>query len=603
MLWSSDSVLCTDVTYVCYKLYVYIVSLIVFHFQATSENTRECESLAVKMKNQSTEIKDPSSKILSYRLPIKQTMLNKDKGIAKYVLGQPMPGQAVSEKVLMVVGATGAGKTTLINGMINYVFGVEWKDDFRLMLVTENTAKSQAHSQTDLITAYTIYPTHGSKFHYALTIIDTPGFGDTRGLERDKRIIQQIQDFFSIKDGNGIDHLDGIGFVAQASLARLTPIQSYVFHSILSVFGNDVANNLFIMVTFADGQAPPIMAAIKEAKIECNKHYKFNNSALFASNKESTNDDEEDFDRMFWKMGFISFKKFFDEFTKAQEVSLTLTKEVLQERQQLEITVQGLQQQISAGVAKLEELRQEEIILQQREAEIASNKDFTYSVTITKQKKVDLPTGQYVTNCLTCNFTCHKRCAFNNNEDKYRCSAMDGKGITEASCRICPQKCFWQNHVNNPYCFEIYTEEEVKTSDELKQKYQTAMQGKNKVEDMVNQINCYLLSVEDDVITKVSEVQRALQRLDKIALKQSPLTQVEHLDLLIQAEKQEGKPGWQSRIKIYQKAKEDAKILEKAKNNPEQLRILKDNRKAKIEQAKKKTNVQDKSWFSRLKYW
>ena len=560
------------------------------------------------MKDQSTEIKDSSSKnckIPSYKLPIKQIMLKKDKGIAKYVLGQPMPGQTVPEKVLMVVGATGAGKTTLINGMINYIFGVEWKDDFRLMMVTENTAKSQAHSQTDLITAYTIYPTHGSKFQYALTIIDTPGFGDTRGLERDKRIIQQIQEFFSIKDGNGIDHLDGIGFVAQASLARLTPIQSYVFHSILSVFGNDVANNLFIMVTFADGQDPPIMAAIAEAKIECKKHYKFNNSALFANNKQSADDDDDDegFDRMFWKMGFISFRKFFDEFTKAQEVSLTLTKEVLQERKQLEITVQSLQHQISAGVAKLEELRQEETILQQREAEIASNKDFTYTIKVTKQKKVDLPTGRYVTNCLTCNFTCHENCAYADNEDKFMCAAMDGRGIQDAACCICPQKCFWQNHVNNPYRFELYTEDEVKTSQELKDKYQTAMQGKNKVEGMVNQINCYLLAVEDDVITKVSEVQRALQHLDKIALKQSPLTQVEHLDLLIEAEKQEAKPGYNSRIKIYEKAKEDAKILEKAKNNPEQLRILKDKRKEKIEEAKKQTGIQDKSWFSRLKYW
>ena len=549
-------------------------------------------------------IRNSSSKISCYKLPIKQIMESKDKGVAKCVLGQPMPGQALTEKVLMVVGATGAGKTTLINGMINYIFGVKWKDDFRLMLITEDTAKSQAHSQTDSITAYTIYPTHGSKFRYALTIMDTPGFGDTRGLERDKRIIKQIEEFFSIKDGNGIDHLDGIGFVAQASLARLTPIQSYVFHSILSVFGNDVANNLFIMVTFADGQDPPIMAAISEAKIECKKHYKFNNSALFASNKQSADDeDDEDFDRMFWKMGFVSFKKFFDEFTKAQEVSLSLTKEVLEERKKLELTVQGLQQQIGAGVAKLEELRQEEIILQQREAEIASNKDFTYTIKVTKQRKIDLPTGHYVTNCLVCNFTCHPNCAYANNDDKYQCSAMDGRGKEDAVCRICPKKCFWDKHVNNPYRFELYDADELRTSEELKDKYQTAMLGKNKVESMVSQINCYLLTVEDDVITKISEVQRALQRLDKIALKQSPLTQVEHLDLLIEAEKQECKAGYQTRIKIYEKAKEEAKILQKAKNNPEQLRILEDERKKKIQMAKKQPGSQAKSWYNPLKYW
>ena len=95
-----------------------------------------------------------------------------------------------------------------------------------------------------------------------------------------------------------------------------------------------------------------------------------------------------------------------------------------------------------------------------------------------------------------------------------------------------------------------------------------------------------------------------MQRLDKIALKQSPLTQVQHLDLLIEAEKQEGKPGYQSRIQIYEKAKKEAQILETAKNNPEQLRILKEQRKNKIEAAEKKQNQgQGESCFNPLKYW
>ena len=66
-----------------------------------------------------------------------------------------------------------------------------------------------------------------------------------------------------------------------------------------------------------------------------------------------------------------------------------MTKEVLHEREQLETTVQGLQEQISAGVAKIEELRQEETIVQQNQAKISANKNFTYPVKITKQRKVN----------------------------------------------------------------------------------------------------------------------------------------------------------------------------------------------------------------------
>ena len=71
----------------------------------------------------------------------------------------------------------------------------------------------------------------------------------------------------------------------------------------------------------------------------------------------------------------------------------------------------------------------------------------------------------------------------------------------------------------------------------------------------------------------------------------------------MEAEKQEAKPGYQSRIKIYEKAKQDAQILETAKNNPGQLRILKEKRKNKLEEAKKNSHAHGKSWYNPLKYW
>ncbi|KAK1879616.1 Translocase of chloroplast 34 like chloroplastic [Dissostichus eleginoides] len=160
----------------------------------------------------------------------------------------------------MLLGATGSGKSTLINGLINYIVGVEWKDNFRFKLVDEDQSRSQAESQTSEVTVYKINHQEGFKIPFSLTIIDTPGFGDTRGIKRDKEITEQIRNLFS--DEHGVSEIDAVCFVAQASLARLTATQKYVFDSVLSIFGKDVTENLQVLVTFADGQRPPVLEAI-----------------------------------------------------------------------------------------------------------------------------------------------------------------------------------------------------------------------------------------------------------------------------------------------------------------------------------------------------
>ncbi|KAF3857729.1 hypothetical protein F7725_010930 [Dissostichus mawsoni] len=188
-------------------------------------------------------------------------------------------------RTIMLLGATGSGKSTLINGLINYIVGVEWEDDFRFKLVDEDQSRSQAESQTSEVTVYKINHQEGFKIPFSLTIVDTPGFGDTRGIHRDKEITEQLL-ISSLQ--RGVSEIDA------ASLARLTPSQKYVFDSVLSIFGNDVTENLQVLVTFADGQRPPVLEAINASGVPCPKtedglpvHFTFNNYALFAQNQSS----------------------------------------------------------------------------------------------------------------------------------------------------------------------------------------------------------------------------------------------------------------------------------------------------------------------------
>ena len=477
--------------------------------------------------------------------------------ISKYVIGQDKtfytPGL---DKVLMLVGATGAGKTTLINSMMNYLFGISFEDDFRLQMICENFRKSQANSQTRCITSYTIHNIRGFKLPYPLTIVDTPSYGGTEGLQRDKFITDQVKILFSQLGENGIDHLDGVGFVVQSALARLTPTQEYIFDSILALFGKDVENNIFIMVTFADAKRPPVLNAIEKAKVTYKTFYTFNNSAIFAEKTPKT----ENITRSFWEMGDKSFENFFTAFEQSQEVSLKCTRRVLNQRKKLDVTIYAIQRKIELGIAKIEELEKEEKILLTHQAKIDANEHFTYTITLTKQRKIDVKSGTYVTNCVNCNFTCHKSCHIADDNNKFRCWAMEDQSDEKTKCRICPGRCSWMLHYNNGYIFELYEDTETRTSDELK-KYREGLEGKKSVQEMVDNIKRDIVAMREDVNKNMKTVRECLEELNKIALKTSPLTEEDYLEMLIRSEKEQKKPGYLDRIKFYQQALQSAQIL------------------------------------------
>ena len=106
----------------------------------------------------------------------------------------------------MVAGQTGAGKTTLVDSFLNYLLGTEYYDKFRYKLVDEkklvddrtaNTDaadesekdKAKAAQVTSMTSAVTIYHIPhddivnnlSEEKQTCINLIDTPGFGDTRG--------------------------------------------------------------------------------------------------------------------------------------------------------------------------------------------------------------------------------------------------------------------------------------------------------------------------------------------------------------------------------------------------------------------------------------
>ncbi|CAG8538495.1 9610_t:CDS:2 [Gigaspora margarita] len=185
-----------------------------------------------------------------------------------------MESASVKESKILLLGTTGAGKSTFINRLTNHFKGGDPQNlkiaiPTKYLGATENVThsekdiKNQKKSQTKECQAYSFTdPTdHINKFIF----IDTPGLSDVDGIERDKENIEKI-----IKIVIDAKRLSGIAIVVNGTDVRLTStMQNTLAQLSNNLPDNFLDNNLLMILT------------------KCNKHNaNFNPGDFFAKPKE-----------------------------------------------------------------------------------------------------------------------------------------------------------------------------------------------------------------------------------------------------------------------------------------------------------------------------
>ena len=241
-------------------------------------------------------------------------------------------------KVIIFIGKTGDGKTTAINGFFNIIKGVKMEDNYRYILIKEKEkAQGQAESQTDGIHLYYIK----DKNNMPIIIIDSQGFGDTRGNHYDRKIFEAF--LYTFK--NIINHINIICFIAVATCARLDYLIKYIFSCATSLFSDDICKNFIILHTHANKYTikgkPDFIDCIQNDvnynAIKDKLDYKW----WFAVDSKIIFENDKDFEYLI-KYSFNQFNELYDKLKNSRNRELTKSAQIIEIRNEIKNVINNI---------------------------------------------------------------------------------------------------------------------------------------------------------------------------------------------------------------------------------------------------------------------
>ncbi|XP_039635386.1 uncharacterized protein LOC120545262 [Perca fluviatilis] len=487
--------------------------------------------------------------------------------LTRMTLGEKNPNKI--NKTILLVGETGAGKSTLINALVNYAMGVKWADDVWFKIVEEERSQSESQrvsqtvSQTSDVIVYQIFGFEGKPLPYSLTIIDTPGYGDTRGFEHDDIISQRLLDLFLSEDG--VHEIDAVGLVMKGSENRLSDRLRYIFDSVISPFGKDMEKNIVALISHSDGvTAENVLEALKEANIKCAKdkdgdtvHFMFNNH----QKTQKTNKNNVAL-KGAWDFTMYQISQFADFLTKQSPQSLMTTIEVMKYQTRLTACINNLQDRIKLIDLKQTEIQQNQEALKKHEEEMKNNEMFTVEVDevykakqkVNRERRLwalGLNYGGAVC-CTVCEETCHYPCTLawypkhcEVIEDGYCTVCTRGcpasVHVKEEQCIDCEGECSDESsHVKTPWIYVTKTRKVQKTLKEMKEKYEKIKAGGEDKSSLFETLEKNLEELHKEKDRLLEESFQHVVKLKQIALNVNSLSTHVHLDFLIEKMKEKG---------------------------------------------------------------
>jgi len=447
--------------------------------------------------------------------------------------------KSVKELKILVIGATGAGKSSLVN--LFYYWST--KSDLSSLFLqkkaliqtkyfqgdgeAEGEVMVQGQSQTNFSKIYQ-FELEDPKTHaqYSVSFMDTPGIGDTRGREKDDENIQDILNSIS-----KTEDLNAIILMLNGSESRISPRIQAIVTKLKTIIPDSLLKNLIILLSNVDLKPSLDIRALGFDTNSENVYYynnqifnldpkHFSNKNLMIRVNQTYQESIDTISALLSKISVLPSVKTTD-FMEIKVAQDTLKKELNECRE----TICQLLEKRNYVADLLKEVQEDNFsissLYKQQDPEIEID-DF------------DAVSTYYInTNCQTCKKTCHEKCAFEfekGSVDFKKCAAFYvSKRLSNDICQFCGH--LYTSHIHSK---ELYTQKKKKVlryDEKIQEQIKNFRSQKNSKMDLIESLQFEAKDMDEKIellqnkiIIKILEMREVCSRFDYIKQIESCIT-------------------------------------------------------------------------------
>ena len=465
---------------------------------------------------------------------------------------------------ILLLGKTGAGKSTLINAAYNFIKGVKYEDSKFFVIPCPkhpcNVHEYKEHSKeamgktTDSQTQQCFSYCAENEF-YRVILIDTPGIGDTRGPETDAKNIKDILEGIKLHaDVNAVCLVHSMSDVRKDIMLR------YYLSEIKGILPKRFKDNFIICFTRGVGPEKGALSVIEEMGLSTSHFIKVENSCLV---EDISMKDKENYEqnRAYWNRNRNACFTLLDTASKmhpyATQEFLTLSSTKTQLVDKMEQSILDLKN-LDAEKKSLSEYQEK---IKKCEATMKENEQFVIENVIRKEVVDESKPKNTV--CDRCKTICHEDCRLRKvyvtkgDPQLLKCGCM-----IKGRCRDC--KCPIETHVHKGYQFKFEETRTTQVCEAKKSAFNAANKDKATTQGLLKECTDRIAALEKAMDKELQEIADLYYKIKQVSLLPYNDACEEYLSYAIKTAELGGKSNEVARFKdIKENYERKKRIIEK----------------------------------------